>query len=71
MRMLQLSELFHFTLAERVKHQRVDQINIAVSQAKNGIYFTIRIGSLPLVTLSSRRRKDLYFRGNVLKNTAI
>ncbi|EDZ31867.1 hypothetical protein SeW_A2799 [Salmonella enterica subsp. enterica serovar Weltevreden str. HI_N05-537] len=40
---------------------------IAVSQAKTGIYFTIRIRFAALFTLSSRQLagKDLYFRGNV------
>ncbi|EHC89677.1 hypothetical protein LTSEUGA_3528 [Salmonella enterica subsp. enterica serovar Uganda str. R8-3404] len=40
---------------------------MVITQAKTGIYFTVRIRFAALFTLSSRQLagKDLYFRGNV------
>ncbi len=66
--MLQLSELFHFTLAERRSNtSALSHHVIAVSQAKQGFIFTMRVGSLPYLRFSSRQLagKDILFFGEM------
>ncbi|ECD6543304.1 hypothetical protein E2051_15860 [Salmonella enterica subsp. enterica serovar Liverpool] len=62
--------LNYFTLlllSERSNTSALSHHVMAVSQAKTGIYFTIRIRFAALFTVSSRHLagKDPHFRGNV------
>ncbi|EAT2900841.1 hypothetical protein DXM32_09760 [Salmonella enterica] len=62
--------LNYFTLlllSERSNTSALSHHVMAVSQAKTGPYFTIRIRFTALFTVSSRQfaGKDPYFRGNV------
>ncbi|MBZ3660995.1 hypothetical protein JT306_01540 [Salmonella enterica subsp. enterica serovar Kentucky] len=68
--------LNYFTLlllSERSNTSALSHHVMAVSQAKTGIYFTIRIRFAALFTVSSRQLagKDPHFREMSLKNTAI